>query len=750
MWGKALSWILRLLRVDNERLLVNSGSENSPRMLSPNKITYFSHRLNSVLHVSCDFRDFQSAPEGGSSEAVPLSVKEIEDLASLRENHQFRNLCESVNIDPDDLTSSNSESWTLCILETLKPKAQDLKIGRLKWVLRTAMPLKTDFAIYVDNEEVKRTEDEFNPIIKFTLDEIEHSRLVSLNEKLDDDWKWSVKNEALVSSRFPSGLSGTVLVTERSLIKGKSADIGRSHGFFVYVRDRLLNQTDELFGLHALSHATFNFFRADISADDLHSEVTAPRESLELGKKRDTVCNVLLALFSEARQRKRTYEEQIDDKEKEKREHVRQFVPVRLVDRPIADTLTLLQGDSTGTDADESSFFFKINNASDMEKIANTLYTQAPRRYRYRYDRLGKTERLAKLDPEKAEFTLNEDHEFILAYSDSPRSRHLLEDIVASEVLLEVYLREAGINPYIIGEVLERRDLLMRSLAQDRVFSLEAIAQLLVDSRDDEHDLEVALVAAVRALGFNAKHMGQSGEPDGVARFNDYKSGETKITLEAKSSRNTPTLATLDFAGLSEHINRNNAQGCLLVAPDYPGEKTNKDDTAVEFRAKSDKVSCWTIDDLSHLVRVAEKLQITATQVLEIVLNKFTPKDVSAAVQNLLQSDDIQNYFRKIITILKNFSKPGILPNTVRTVQHISAMLAQEHDGISDEIVRNALVQISGSSQGMLRLSKNSIIFSGEIEELERRVSNLTGQSGEPRKLGSFRSGDASEDYLPS
>ena len=235
-----------------------------------------------------------------------------------------------------------------------------------------------------------------------------------------------------------------------------------------------------------------------------------------------------------------------------------------------------------------------------------------------------------------------------------------------------------------------------------------------------------------------------------VARFNDYINGETKITLEAKSSKKTPNLPTLDFAGLSEHMRRHCARGCLLVAPDYPGKKNSKKDTAVEVRAKSNKVSCWTIDDLSKLVRVAEKRQITATQVLEIVLKKFTPKDVSEAVQALLESDDIQNYFREIIRILKNFSRPGKLPNTVRTVQHISAMLAQDYDGITDEIVRKALVQISSGSQGILRLSGDAIIFSGEIEELERRVSNLTGQSGEPRKLGSFRNGDALEDYLPS
>ena len=54
------------------------------------------------------------------------------------------------------------------------------------------------------------------------------------------------------------------------------------------------------------------------------------------------------------------------------------------------------------------------------------------------------------------------------------------------------------------------------------MFSVDLISRSLVESVDDERDLEVALVAASRALGFVATHVSGAGEPDGIGRFRDY------------------------------------------------------------------------------------------------------------------------------------------------------------------------------------------------------------------------------------
>src|SRR5206468_11597747 len=92
-----------------------------------------------------------------------------------------------------------------------------------------------------------------------------------------------------------------------------------------------------------------------------------------------------------------------------------------------------------------------------------------------------------------------------------------LEDFVIAETLLEIYLREEGIGAAQTGEILQRRDELLRSLANDQLQTPTRIARFLEDSAENEHDLEIGLVVAARALGFTATHVSGSDQPDGIA-----------------------------------------------------------------------------------------------------------------------------------------------------------------------------------------------------------------------------------------
>lgn len=715
------------------------------------KITYLSRRDARILHVTCDYRSFKSDPEGGGE--VPLQVNEVDDPRVFRSEDLFRRVCAAAGVDADHLTNGGS-SWTLCVLESLKPKATELKLGRLKWVLRTAMPLGSAFKLWVNDEEQKSSKGDFARVVDFEVKDLADNRIAALNAQAKDPaWHWKRTPQGLTSAAFPSGVSGRVIVTDRSLVAGKSADIDRSHGFFVKVRGRLVNQKDELFGLHALTHATINFFRADIDADDLNSEVTAPREGLEAGPKTVAFQRLLLELFNDARARQQAAEKAAADEEKRKREHERTYVPPRLVERPIADTLSIYGNDQPAPDADDTYFFIAPQKPESINAVVEQLYSER-RKFRYEYVALGREDRLVKFDPATATFAMNDDHELVTAYADDPRASSLLEDLATSEVMLEIYMREAGIDPFRIGEVLERRDLLLRTLSKDHVYSLESIAQQLRDSATDEHDLEIALVAAARALGFNAKHISKSGEPDGIARFTDFRTGETKLTLEAKSSESTPGLGSLDFAGLAEHVKRHGADGCLLIAPSYVGEKLKRKDedgaaieSAVEHRSAENHISCWTIEDLARVTAAAESHQINASQIIEIVRSRFRPSDVHAAVELLLNGTNMQETYGEILGALRQLGRNNRLPGSGRTVQHVSAALALNSNvnGLSDKEVRSALVDMSNASRGMLRLNDDAIILNGDLDELERRIASLTGNPGQPRRPGTFREGAAEQ-----
>ena len=97
------------------------------------------------------------------------------------------------------------------------------------------------------------------------------------------------------------------------------------------------------------------------------------------------------------------------------------------------------------------------------------------------------------------------------------------------------------------------------------LFRHPGLAFAIRDSAANEREFEINL-AATRALGFVATHISGNKEPDGVGRFVDYPSRLQIITLEAKSSKDVPTLSAIDFACLHEHMLKHKAQGRPAVS----------------------------------------------------------------------------------------------------------------------------------------------------------------------------------------
>ena len=664
-----------------------------------NSITYISRKENQILAVSASFGQFKEDPHG--TVPVELPVTKVTDWNRLPESVVFQRSCELAGIDMGSLFDSLQKNWTIVLLEDLKPIP--IRLGRLKWVLRTAMPLRADFKLFLNQEQISSSKEDAGAVANFDIIDLPQNRLESVNRKTREDWH--TENDALVSTSFPAGIRGSVMVTDRSLHAGKSSDLGRSNGFFIKVRGRLINEEDPLLGLSPRSFQTFNRFRADVTVDDLDQFLTAQREGVGESPLKTKLVPLLGELFNEARDRYEHYLKDEEDEKKNKREDQRSYVPTRLVEHPLADVLSVPLIDSErGSEADEKWFYLEIGPEEDIGSLVGTLYTQ-PRseKYQYRYTNRGRTSRLVQFVPKQSTFFLNQDHDLVKEYYDDPRARVLLEDIATAEAVLEVYLREHGMPAHVVGQVLERRDSLLRGLVNEHRFSVAAISQSLRDSADDEHDLEVALVAASRALGFVATHISGAGEPDGVGRFRNYPDGEKKITLEAKSSRGVPRLSHLDFAGLKEHVTNNDADGCLLVAPDYPGH-LSEGESAVSRRARENRISCWSVDQLARVVDAVETRHIGAKEVLDIVLNKFAPADVTREVDKLLR-EPTWEYRSLYVEILKALRRlEGRLEESPRTISHIATEITTQEgfENVLEDAVEEALKDLSGASQGAL------------------------------------------------
>ena len=698
-----------------------------------NRVTYVTKTQNQHLGVTIDYRNFTSNPEATTTQ-VKLEVRRVADVDALWNESVFRAAVEAIGLRRTGLAIR--ASWTIVILEDLKAKAQAMGLGRLRWVLRTAMPLSVRFKLFLNGEAVESSKEDHAVLVAFNITELSTTRLQALTKKTGQEW--SIKDGSLVAESFPSGISGSAMVTLQTL-GGKSAELVRSEGFFVYVRGRLVNEEDARFGLHELSHATLNRFRASIHADDLDRVITANRESMEDVRLYHNAQAVLNEVFNEARQRYEEYNEGERKKALGAREEQRNWVPERLVEYPTADALTKYSQDFKGTEPDDSWMYLNVDSDTDIADLTRSLYSKVGRehKYTYQYVARGRAERLVEFDPAGAIFAINQDHELVVAYASEPATQRLLQDLVTSEALLEVYLREAGVRPHVIGEVLERRDLLFRGLADAHMFSLAALSGYISDSVSSKEDLEIAVVAGARALGFVAKHIGGPGQPDGVARFTDFPHGEQTITLEAKSSIEMPSAKDIDFAAINVHMQRYRASGCLLVAPGYPGDE----DGNAAMSANSLKISCWTVRHYADVIQAAESRQISARQILEIVRTKFTPQDVTMAVANLLAEPtwEPRALYLAIVKALRNVH--AILTSSPRSITMIATEIARMSglESVEERVVRRAVSDLAGASQGALLLrNDDAIVLNVDYDELERRVQTLTGEPGRPRRRGAI------------
>jgi hypothetical protein len=211
-----------------------------------NRITYLTSTGNGeVLALSLSFEEFKSNPSGQDEQPVTLDVRSI-SFEDIHATPLVVQVAEAAGLDAQ-AAFNPQHHWTLVLLEELKTRAKTLQPGRLRWVLRTAMPLRSDFRLFLNGEEIVSSKENLGVIVSFLVSELPQSRIDILNERMNTDWHVELRRApgsdddaeqqpALVSANFQQGVFGDVIVTEKSLV-GKSADLGRSNGFFVRVRE---------------------------------------------------------------------------------------------------------------------------------------------------------------------------------------------------------------------------------------------------------------------------------------------------------------------------------------------------------------------------------------------------------------------------------------------------------------------------------------------------------------------------------
>ncbi len=601
--------------------------------------------------------------------------------------------------------SSAPESWTVAVMSSLKEKVHELRPGMLEWVLRTALPLRPDFSIWLNGKKLESSKEGKNLLRKWILGK----DLIELPKPSPDGVQPSEDKRVDKASAQRFGLIVPNLgritgyaEAYKDLLTGKSDEIGRSYGFFVYAFGRLLNVADGHFGISPdeLRHGTFGRFRLVVHMDGLDDGLRSNREAIGEGPLLSTAQDILRAIFNAVRPSIEKHEKEESPGEKLARNFAAS--PKSLTSEPIVQLArAVIEGRAKskyliipeygpGNLRDEylASLERRAEGAEQFVSKAGVDYNSSS------------VQGIARYDTVTGDLRINPYHPFVSTFYDEftkNPAREPLEIFAMAEILNEAHLFAIGLKAAEMDEFILRRDQLLRYMAnQSERKSAFAVARELQDARNSPHLLEEKLCAAFSSLGFEVTPIGGRGRPDGVAEANLSAENDVprryKVSLEAKSKEMSDDAGKQSSANARRTARRNSSKtsttqkvsaksvgistvarhrknfGCdhaIVVGQAFPTLQGDKSallqmidaDRKPDSEGRKKTITLITIDDLARLVRLRPVKQVGLRKMRELFENCRSPEESAKWVKSIQELVVQKPPYSKIISTIQQLQK---------------------------------------------------------------------------------------------
>jgi Holliday junction resolvase len=546
------------------------------------------------------------------------------------------------------------------------------------------MPLRDDFKLYLDGDEVHSSKLTAGRVKRWVLgkdlkelpapapnpDELEPTEIDTAPPDSPD-------RHGLTHRHGLGRVTGYVEGFKELLTGGKSDETGgRSHGFFVYVRGRLINIDDEYFGIdrNLLRHGTFGRFRAVVNIDSLDQELRSSREAVREGDLFTQARYFLRGLFNYVR----TALENDDEAQNPGTRAAKRFAdsPASLTRRPL---LGLVESALLGKCSPRYTSYPQILDKAHKEAFLEQLRTRSQSPDGFVQEvclvELSQDLGVAILAIETGVLQINVLHPFVAYFLDEyeDNQRNLpLELMALSEVLMEAQLYGLGLEEILVRQAMEQRDQLLRYLARSSgKRSARLIAQALEDAALDKNRLEIELVAAFDSMGFEAVPLGGSGRPDGKAVANlsghDGTAQRYSVSLEAKSKETANAIVSNEGVRVSTIVRHRDTFGCdhtLVVGPDFATKRN--DQAALVQEIKDDRkktqrtITLVRIHDLARLVKLVPVKRVNLKRLRDF-FRCITPEEASEWIDKLASETSKPPRFKELLTAIaqEQAEQPG-------------------------------------------------------------------------------------------
>ena len=467
----------------------------------------------------------------------------------------------------------------------------------LRWILSTGLPLHTNFEIWLNGNRVQSS--------KENLDEIKAFKLGSSDDTAAAALKLPISDSGSINLSGIGEVTGTAQIYKRELTKGKSSDVGRSNGFFVRVRGRVINLDDELFGIEALNHAAWSRFAMEIDADGLRAHLLSSREGVRDSEDIRRFRDYLRSVFNSCRSAYESW----NQKQNEELDIAKLLsdTPSAYVTDPLFNTVrsTIESGlesfyISVPRDVPEDSRFDWLDSYQD--KLSKRPFDKTT------FEQNGPNAPVVRYVPDTRNLAVNTDHPFVDKITSGNTRKDSAKLFASSEVLLEGQLQDQAVDLSVINSFMRDRDRVLRLMAGDAHPTAAEVLRRLEAAKQDHTALERAVGAVFQVLGFKYERKGGNAPgADGVlyARLGRNKKELANYSLVYDSKQtNQPSVPAnkIDVGSLDAFRDHEKADFGFFIAETYADEE--KPDSTVNRKIASASGKRLTLLKLEHLQRL--------------------------------------------------------------------------------------------------------------------------------------------------
>jgi hypothetical protein len=437
-------------------------------------------------------------------------------------------------------------------MSSLKPKAHQIQDGRLKWILSTALPINPEFSLTFNGTVVEPSKEKIG---------IKKTYIFGKDDETAAKFGYEVgeyRGEPCVNMTQIKNVTGRIDLYHESLVSGKSAEQGRSHGIFLMVRGRLINIEEPLLpGMSALFHGVFNRVRIIVHADELDKYITSTREAIRESEAISDLKQYINRKFDEV---KRDYQNELEDISKKNRASYKiAYAAASISRRPIlVAARKYFDGDITDLYLTEfPKNLSEVDKNTLIARLESDLTSEKGIIQSVEWVALNPEDPIAKFDVLSGAAKINLMHPFFSSFIEEVKSHLPFQLIALTEILTECFLIEEGTDQDEVRQTMHKRDEILRELTYSDKPNAPFVAQLLQASLGDATGLEKAVSGAFNSLGFQSSPIGGPGKPDGkaVAILGPIGSSDNySTTFDAKSTARDKIKAThAHISGVDRH-----------------------------------------------------------------------------------------------------------------------------------------------------------------------------------------------------